>query len=62
MLFFTFTMKFLPNLGELAFDGECMIESPDQLTIGLLLNASDSFKMRIEYNICKNAYSLAEIY
>lgn len=60
LLFYTFTMKFLPNCGEFAFDGECVIESPDQNTIGLLLDTSNSFRMRVEYNIYKRAYLLAE--
>ena len=60
LLFYTFTMKFLPNYGEFAFDGECVVESPDQNTIGLLLDTSNSFRMRVEYNIYKSAYPLAE--
>jgi len=60
LLFFNFTMKFLPTCGEFAFDGKCVIESPDQNTIGLLLDASNSFRMRVEYNIYKRAYPLAE--
>lgn len=60
LLFFTFTMEFLPNCGEFAFDGECVIESPDQNSIGFLLDGSKSFRMRVEYNIYKRAYPLAE--
>ena len=60
LLFFSFTMEFFPNCGEFAFDGECVIESPNQNSIGLLLDASKSFRMRVEYNIYKRAYPLAE--
>lgn len=60
LLLFTFIMKLLPNCGEFVYDGECIIESPDQNTIGLLLDASNSFRMRVEYNIYERAYPLAE--
>ncbi len=57
---FSYFVKLLPNLGEIGFDGECILESPDQNTIEFLIKNSDSFKMRIEYNIHKRAYSYAE--
>jgi hypothetical protein len=60
LLLFTFTMKLLPNCGEFAYDGECVIESPDQKTIGLLLDDSDSFRIRVEYKIYERAYPLVE--
>lgn len=60
LIFFTVRVKLLPACGEFAFDGEMIIESPDQKTIELLLDKSDSFKIRVEYNIIKRVYPLAE--
>lgn len=57
---FTYIVKFLPKAGEIGFDGEFILESPNQNNIELLLKFSDSFKMKIEYTIIKNAYIYAE--
>ena len=60
LLTFTITVNFMPNSSKFVFDGECVIESPDQNIIKLLIDNSDSFRMLIEYNIFKKVYPLVE--
>lgn len=57
---YIYTVKMLPDAGEIGFDGECILESPDQDTIEFLLKNSDTYRMRVEYNIHKRAYPHAE--
>ena len=57
---YTYKVKMFPDAGEISFDGECILESPDQNAIEILLKNSDTFKMRVEYNIHKRAYPYAE--
>ena len=57
---FSFIAEMHPYVGEIAFDGDCILESPDQNKIEILLKGSRGFQKRVEYTIMKNCYMYAE--
>ncbi len=58
---FHFTLEMKPDLGEINFDGECILESPEQNKVNYLLqNAPDIIKNFITSFILKYSYQNAE--
>lgn len=58
---FQFRLVMRPDLGEINFEGECIIESPEQNKIGFLIqNASQPLIKFLEPFILKNCYYHAE--
>lgn len=60
-LSFHFRLIMRPDLGEINFDGECIIESPEQNKIAFMIqNAPQPFRKLVDKWILKNCFYHAE--
>ena len=60
MIKFSYIALMEPYTGEISFNGSCIFVSPNQDNIDLLLETSQSFRMRVKYTIHKHAYQFTE--